>query len=450
MNVLAHGIGGVRDLPVPTWLFYWGGGVVLVASFVALGVLWNRPALERHLRGRPTPIGPAVLRPVRIAVQALSVLLFALVFGAALVGDTDPLDNLAPTWVYVVFWLGVPLLSVLLGDVWRVLSPWRALADAWVWATERSGREARRLADYPEGLGRWPAAVALCAFVALELTYSDPDSPRSLAFAIAIYSYVTLLGMAAFGRDTWTERGEGFAVLFGFFARMAPLAVDGGRVRLRRPFTGLAGAEPMRGTVAFVAITLGSVAFDGFSRTTTWQDWTIEAQDDYVVDNPGLAELIQTGMGLGAILAFALIVAAAYRAACFAAERATGARASLVPDFLLSLVPIAFVYEVAHYFSLFVLNGQYAIPLLSDPLGRGWDLLGTADVVPDLGVLTPNATWYVQASALVIGHVVGLAVAHDRALVLFREHGVVVRSQIAMLALMVLYTVGGLWLLSRG
>jgi len=115
-----------------------------------------------------------------------------------------------------------------------------------------------------------------------------------------------------------------------------------------------------------------------------------------------------------------------------------------------TLVPIALVYAVAHYFSLFVIQGQFVAPLLSDPLGRGWDIFGTAGVQPNLGVLGPNTIWYVQAASLVLGHVAGLAVAHDRAVAIFRDRGDALRSQYAMLALMVVYTVGGLWLLSRG
>jgi hypothetical protein len=452
VSVLAHGIGGVKDLPVPSWLFYWGAAVVLVVSFLALGSLWRRPLLERHAGGRALAPGLSrlVLGPLRVALQALAVVLFALVWAAALFGDTDPLRNLAPTWVYVVFWLGVPALSVVLGNVWRALSPWRAIADAFVWLRERGGGEARPLAAYPERLGRWPGAFALFAFVALELTYADPSSPRALAFAIAVYSYVALFGMAAFGRESWSQRGEGFAILFSYLARVAPFHARGGRVHLRWPLTGLAGAERMPGSLAFLAVMLGSVAFDGYSRTGTWQDLIASAQDRYVVERPGVAELVATGVSLAGLLAGVLLVALAYAAACAVAGWAVNAPRSLVPEFLLSLVPIAFVYEVAHYFSLFVVQGQFAVPLLSDPLGRGWDLLGTADVVPDLSVVSPNTVWYVQAGALVAGHVAGLAVAHDRAVSVFPDTRAALRSQYAMLGLMVVYTVGGLWILSRG
>lgn len=448
---LAHGIGGVRDLPVPAWLFYWGGAVVLVVSFVLLGALWKRPQLEAHAGGRALGEGLSrlLLGPVRIAVQALSVGLFALVCAAALLGSTDPFQNLAPTWVYVIFWLGVPALSVLFGNVWRALSPWRALADGFVWLWEAGGREARPLAAYPGRLGRWPGAAALFAFAALELAYSDPSSPRALAFGIALYTYAALFGMAVFGRNTWAVRGEGFAILFELFSRIAPLTSREGRVRLRLPFTGLAAPEPVPGTVAFVAVMLGTVGFDGFSRTITWQDLLARVEGPYVVDRPGLGELLVTGLNLAGMLAAVLIVGLAFVGACALARWLVNAPRSLSGEFVLSLVPIAFVYEVAHYFSLFVIQGQFAVPLLSDPLGRGWNLLGTVDVTPNLAVLSPNTIWYVQAGALVAGHVAGLAVAHDRAVAIFRDRDDALRSQYAMLALMVLYTVGGLWLLSR-
>lgn len=390
-----------------------------------------------------------LLGPLRYALQVVSVALFVLVFAAALLGDTDPFSNLAPTWVYVVFWLGVPAVSVVFGNVWRALSPWRALADAVVWVRELGGREARPLAAYPEHLGRYPAAAALFAFVALELAYADPSSPRSLAFAIALYTYVTLFGMAAFGRDSWERHGEAFAVLFALFARIGPFLARDGRIRVRVPLSGLAGSERVPGSLAFVSVMLGSVLFDGYSRTTTWQDLSARVEAPYIVERPGVGELLVTALSLGGLVTAIVLVALAYAAACTVARWTVNAPRRLVPDFLPSLVPIAFVYVVAHYFSLFVIQGQFAIPLLSDPLGKEWDLLGTADLVPDLAAISPTTTWYVQVGSLVAGHVAGLALAHDRAVAIFPERSNALRSQYAMLSLMVLYTVGGLWVLSR-
>jgi hypothetical protein len=452
LKLLAHGLGPIKDLPVPTWLFYAGGAVVLVVSFVALGLLWRQPLLARHASGRATPdaLSRIVLStPLHVVVQTISVLLFVLVFAAALEGTSDPFENLAPTWIYVVFWLGVPLLSVLFGNVWRVLSPWRAVADGWCWARSRLGRPPAAVETYPARLGRWPAAVALLCFVALELAYKDPSSPLTLAWATAVYTVLTLFGYATFGRETWQQRGEGFAVAFAYLARMAPLTVEDGRLRVRWPFTGLAGNEPLPGSLAVIAVMLGSVGFDGLSRTSWWQNLLADVKDPFIPDRTGTGETLAMLVSLAALLAFCLFVAGAYHATCAVMARAVASRGSLGPEFLLSLVPIAFVYAVAHYFSLFVTQGQYVIPLLSDPLGRGWDLFGWADYRPNLAVLTPQTIWYVQASSLVAGHVVGLAVAHDRAVTLFPDRRDALRSQYAMLALMVLYTVGGLWILSR-
>ena len=111
-------------------------------SFVALGSLWKRPQLERRAAGRQLPawLEPILRSPVlHFVLGAVSAGLLVLVFLTALIGERSPAVNLAPTFVYVVFWLGVPLLSILLGDVWRVLSPWRAAADAVAYVSARAG-----------------------------------------------------------------------------------------------------------------------------------------------------------------------------------------------------------------------------------------------------------------------------------------------------------------------
>lgn len=450
--IVAHGIGAVRDLPVPAWLFLWGGAVVLVLSFLALGTLWRRPQLERLSSGRPLPPGlERVLRStaLRIVVGAASFGLLVLVFLAALLGELSSAVNIAPTFVLVIFWLGIPALQMVLGDVWSVLNPWRAAADAVAWAWTRLVGTWEPLAAYPERLGLLPGAVLLFAFTAFELVYTEPANPRSLALAIALYSYVTWFGMAAFGRRVWLEHGEAFSIYFGLLARVAPFGEREGRLVVRAPFSGLAGPDRRPGLLLFVAVMLGSVAFDGFSRTALWLDLRTRVEGPYVLDRPGLADLLGMLLGLAGLLAAVALVCLAYLAAVWIARVATGLRdRTLVPDFLPSLVPIALVYAVAHYFTLLLVQGQYAIALASDPFGYGWDLIGTIDFRPNLSPLAPNTIWYVQVGALVAGHVAGLAVAHDRAVALFSPRDAL-RSQYALLALMVVYTVTGMWLLSQ-
>jgi hypothetical protein len=450
--ILAHGIGGVRDLPVPTWLFSWGAAVVLVLSFLLLGTLWKRSQLEPRASGRPLPEGlERVLRStaLRVVLGTISAGLLLLVFATALVGEPSSADNLAPTFVYVLFWLGIVVLQVVLGNVWPALNPWLAIAGAAAWLWRRLGRTWNPIVAYPERLGVYPAALLLFAFAALELCYVDPANPRVLALAIALYSYVTWFGMAAVGRQRWLERGEAFSVYFGLLARIAPFGERDGRLVRRLPLTGLAGAEPTPGMLAFVAVMLGSVGFDGLSRASFWQDLRARVEGPYVLDSPGTADLVGTLLSLGGLLACVLIVVVAYRLAVAGAESAVRGDRRLGPEFIQSLVPIALVYAVAHYFTLLLVQGQFALPLGSDPFGYGWDLFGVADFAPNLQPLSPNAVWYVQVGALVAGHVAGLAVAHDRAVTILPARSAL-RSQYAMLALMVGYTVGGLWLLSNG
>ena len=453
MTPIAHGIGGVRDLPVPESFFFTTAAIVLVVSFVLLGALWRRPLLETLGDGRPLPRTlQAVLlsRVVRVVLGTASVALLVLVLLTALLGTTLELLNFAPTFVYVIFWLGLPLLSVLFGDVWRVLSPWRAIADATVWAIERTGRTAAPVLDSQWRYGRYPAAAALFAFVALELAHPRPAYPRTLGVAIALYSYWALAGMAVFGRETWTRGGEGFAVAFHLLARIAPFAVRDGAIVVRCPFAGLAEADRVPGTLACVAVLLGSTSFDGFGRTSFWQDQLGDIRASLADQSQGVVDLATTFVSIGGLAVFVAIVVVTYLTAVEGARRLVHAPRFLVPDFVLPLVPIAFAYLVAHYFSLFVIQGQFILTLASDPFGRGWDLFGTVDFAPNLAIVSPETVWYVQVAALVVGHVAGLAIAHDRAVALFEDRRDALRSQYPMLGLMILYTVGGLWLLSQG
>ena len=439
-------------MPVPDWLFFWGGAVVLVLSFLALGALWKTPQLERRRAGHPLPAGlerflrSTVLRGI---LGAISVGLLALIFLTALLGEPSSAQNLAPTFIYVIFWLGLVPVQVVLGNVWPVLNPWLAIANGVDWIWRKLGQDWKPPLEYPERLGVWPAAFFLLCFAALELCYAEPASPRALALAIALYSYAMWFGMAAYGRRRWDSRGNGFTVYFGLLARIAPFGEHDGRLVWRVPLSGLSGRETTPGVLAFVAVMLGSVGFDGLSRAPFWQDLRARIEGPYIVDQPGRAELYSTALSLAGLIGCVLAVALAYLGAVWVAERTVSSDRSLVPEFVQSLVPIALVYAVAHYFTLLVIQGQYALPLASDPFGFGWDLFGTVDYAPNIAPFSPNTVWYVQVGSLVAGHVAGLTVAHDRAVAILPERDAL-RSQYAMLGLMVVYTVGGLWLLSRG
>ena len=195
---------------------------------------------------------------------------------------------------------------------------------------------------------------------------------------------------------------------------------------------------------------LGSTSFDGFSRSSTWQDLVAELRLELAGSSQRTVDLATTFLNLGGLAFFVAAILATYLAAVAAAERLGDVERSLVPDFVLPLVPIAAAYLIAHYFTLFLIQGQFIVTLISDPFGRGWDLFGTADFAPNLAIVSPETTWYVQVAALVVGHVAGLAIAHDRAVAVFEGRGRALEAQLPMLALMVVYTLGGMWLLTRG
>jgi hypothetical protein len=292
--------------------------------------------------------------------------------------------------------------------------------------------------------------LLLFLFTALELAYDSPSDPATLGFAAFIYSLITWFGMYAYGREEWSRRGDAFSVYFELLSRLSPFAVrqqEDGRPRIvvRPPLAGLTERDAIPGTLAFVAVMLGSVGFDGLSRTARWLVWRYD-----VVTSGSMGDLLAMLMNLGGLIATILVVAAAFLGAIAVARLVSRSDLRLAGLFVFTLVPIALAYNVAHYFSLLINQSQYAIRMASDPLGRGWDLFGTADFPTKLSLLSPKTIWYAQVAALVTGHVLGLVLAHDRAISVFRSARLALRTQYAMLALMVVYTVGGLWLLSQG
>ena len=450
---LAHGLVGRADLPIPEWLFAWGAAIVLIVSFVALAVLWPRPRLEPE-RWRPlaSGFGRVITSPAMEAAAAIvGVLLLGVVVWSGLAGTDAPQANLAPTFVYVVFFLGFVPVSVLLGDVYRAFNPWRAIGRAFAWIAGRVSRGGLpEPLPYPDRLGRWPAALALFAFVWMELVAESGNTPSSLAIATLVYSAANFLGMALYGVNAWIDRAEGFSVYFNLISRIAPLERRGREIGFRRTLSGLAALDPAPGTVAVLMVMIGSVSFDGFSGTETWNSLVPTLQDFWGSLGLGPATTLELTFATG--LVGVILMVSGFYALGIAGVRSVGgdlSASSLRRAFIHSLVPIAVVYAAAHYVSFLLTQGQAIAFLASDPLGEGWNLLGTATSTIDYGILGSNATWYLQVGFVVTGHVAALVLAHDRALVLYDRARVAVRSQYWMLAVMVGFTTLALWLLSQ-
>jgi hypothetical protein len=437
----AHGLVQRPPLPIPQWLFAWAAAAVLVISFFALAVLWPTPRLEQD-NWRPMPGGRLLAsRPLHIALGGLGVFLFVVTIVAGYMGGGTALDNWAPTFILITFWVGLVFASILFGDLFRALSPWRAI-----------GRLLPSLnRPYPERLGRWPAAIGLFLFVWVELVSGWGDSdPALLVTAALVYTVVTLAAQVYFGVDAWTRHGETFSVYFNLFARMSVFETRNGVVGLRRPLGGLPGLDRAPGTVAFVMVMIGTVTFDGLSQGPIWRELSTGVVDTLDGVGIGAVDATKIASTLGLLLGV-LLVWGFYRLGIEGA-RSVGGNLSLSRlefGFIHSLVPIAAVYVAAHYLTLLVYEGQAITYLASDPFGRGWDLFGTVNWGIDYRVFPQENTWYVQVAVVVIGHVAALALAHDRALRLYGEAKLAVRSQYWMLGVMVGFTSLALWLLAQ-
>jgi hypothetical protein len=457
---LAHGLLiGRQDLPIPVWLFAWGASVVLIVSFVALSVAWRD---SRFSSDRWRPVSERLSRPLtgrgaEIVTGAIGVFLLGAVVYAGLDGTDEPNLNFAVTFVFVTFWLGMVVLSILLGDVFRAFNPWRAIART-AGAVFRliAGQPHLEPLRYPERLGRWPAVAGIVGFVWLELVFATSGlgavglQPATVAAATLVYTAYTLVAMALFGVEIWLRRGEAFSVYFGMFSQLAPLEVRDGRLGVRRPLAAATHWARVPGSIALVVATIASTTFDG-AQEGLWQQPVHDLFDGLTDLGLGPTAAFRTSESV--FFALTLVgVAAIYWVGVRGMHtlRDSPALRSLGRSFAHTLIPIGVAYLAAHYFSLFVFAEQAQFTyLLSDPLGDGSDLFGTASSGIDYGLLSANTIWYMQVAALVTGHVTGLMLAHDRAITVYGNLDRASRSQRWMLLVMVAFTCLGLFLLSQ-
>jgi hypothetical protein len=433
-DVLAHGIGGRQDLPLPFTNALAGAVVALLATFVILSFAWRRSRFHGDAAGRPLPgwLGSFLdARAFRWALRASGLLAAGWIVVALLFGPRTVADNPAPGALYVLLWVWVPLASLLFGPVWRAISPMRTTHLA---LARLGGRDPRQgLIAFPRRWGYWPGAVLLAAFVWLELVPLNRATLPVVGLAFLTYVVIMIMGALLFG-SRWFDRADPFEVYSSLVARLAPVGRRGdGRLVLRNPFDGLDSVRPDPGLAAVVLILLGATAYDSLSESVQWLR--------FVQQSAAPATLLGT-LGLAVVLT---AVAAAYVLAIRASGHITDGTSRLPARFAHSLLPIALGYVIAHYFSLAVVQGQRTLILAADPLGTG-NLLGLSTTDVSYALVDPTAMATLQVTAVVAGHVAGAVAAHDRAVRLFPAD-TARWGQLPLLLLMVVYTYLGLTLL---
>ena len=448
----AHAFAERYDLPLPLGFYLAAAGAAVALSFLGSFLFMRSDGLAGHTWTLQIPAG--AWRGVERVLQAMGLALLAAVLVTALLGPASPTRNFATVFVWVIWWVGFALFTALVVDLWTIANPFRLLASRMLSASRRVERR------IPESAG-WLAVGGLLAIAWLELVSDWSEDPRALAVLVGIYGAGLLAGAATVGVSAWFSAADPLTRLFGLLGRVAPLELKETRLRLRIPGAGLVGLEPGVPGAVFILSLIAVVLFDGLSETPFWAavlDWVTRSEflrpwllalRDGGVD---ILKLIRTcgllaTVGLS-VLSYGLLA----QAMAMAANDSRGGRVSagrVFTGFAASLMPIAVAYHLAHYASYLALAGQLMLPILSDPFGLGWDLIGTANHRVDLGVIDARSVWWIAAVALVIGHGLSVFVAHAEALRLYPDRNRAVRSQLPMMVFMVGLTAFSLWILSQ-
>jgi hypothetical protein len=432
-----HGIGGAKDLPLPPELAIAGAVAALAVSFGVLALAWRTPRYDDLERGRLLPRSLSDLTASagwRVWWRVVGLAFFG--FGAfAAVFGQDLLTNPIFGMFYVWWWVGLPVASILFGPVWRTVSPVRTIHAA-VSRLTGDHQTGRGLYDYPARLGYWPAALGLLAFVWIELVYPHGTELGPVRLWCAIYVGIMLMGGAIFGR-TFYERADPFEVYSTLAAKLSVWGrrADGGLV-VRSPLANLATVEAAPGLVAVVSVLFGSTAFDSFRDSTPWVRF---------VQSTDVSGFLLNNL---ALVAFCVAVGLVFVAGTMSTGVEPGTSRRSLPDaFGHSIVPIVAGYIVAHYLTYLVEVGQATLIQASDPLSNGSNWFGTAGLSVNYAIsYHPTALATTKVLAVVLGHVLGVIAAHDRALVVLpARHRIT--GQLPLLVAMVAFTVGGLYLL---
>ena len=488
----AHGFGERYDLPLPLSLFVIAGAVAVAFSFLVVSIFLRgdatHHAYSRYNLLRTPVIGTALSTPLVTApLQFLSVLLTAYVTLGGLFGTERAALNPAPAAIYVAFWVGLSFFTALFGNLWALVNPWKV---AWgfaeqVTATLAPGQTLSRNLPYPQRWGPWPAVLVFAGFAVLETVIAGAAGPRALGWILVGYTLYNFAGMYLFGRDPWLKNAEGFTVVYGFMSRFSitevcaptsycPNCSTDGRCSAGerdcvdcyecynaalpeerefnlRPFcVGLNRLGIVTTTVVcHVILLLSTVSFDGLSATPEWVIFSTQFLLQFPKYGGYLANLV-------GVVGLPIVFGVLYVGTCRMMDILAGSRAADSPDigslaraFAFSLLPIALAYHYAHFLGFLLINGQRFIVLASDPFGWGWDLFGTADAIINIGILSPIFIWYFSISAIVVGHIAGVYLAHVQAIRLYSGRRAALLSQVPMLVLMVCYTCVSLWIISR-
>tara|TARA_Y100000590_G_scaffold413983_1_gene510385 strand:+ start:1966 stop:3423 length:1458 start_codon:yes stop_codon:yes gene_type:complete len=453
----AHGFGERYDLPIPLEIYFLGAGISISATFIFLllflqkGFSLRNPHLDvsswffvRNLHNKI----------FMLLAKTTSVFLFFTIVIAGFIGDPDPVQNIAPTFIWIIFWVGAIFFIGFVGDVWKLINPWLIIHEVIDSISRKyASKEITRNAQYPPGLSSWPAVGIFFIFAWIENVWINASDPFSLSVIITIYTLFTLTGMFFFNPKIWLKNCEPLSMILGFFARLAFCELrwcnSKPQVFLKFFGTGLIKkAPPTFSQGIFIILVLSTVSFDGFSETGLWSKFFARSYDSFA----WLGTYAYSGIRTIGLICAPFVLGSVFFLAIGLSKKASRSNTkmtTLIAEFSVSLLPIAFAYHVAHYFSYLLIQGQRIIALASDPFGWGWDVFGTADYKPDITIIDAKFAWILGLFAIIIGHVIATYAAHIIASKKSESQLDILRTQSPILILMIGYTIVSLWILAQ-
>ncbi|MBK0326365.1 hypothetical protein I5535_03570 [Rhodobacteraceae bacterium F11138] len=429
-------------LLLPTDAYIAAGTACVALTVLLLALL---PGSVTAALFRPVAFGLRI-RAAGVApiVSCLSCLLLATLVWAGLYGPRDPLTNPLPLAVWTVWWVALVTVQGVLGDVWRWLNPWTGPV-----AVTRRLLRLPVLFRLPAWLGQGGSVATFLGFAMFMLADPAPADPARLATVVAGYWLFTYIALLMFG-PRWYWRGEGIALLMRNYASLGLFGATGGK-----PGFGLTGWQavahrvPRAGAAVFMVVMLGTGSFDGLNETFWWLD----LMGINPLEFPGRSAVVKQN-AVGLLVANAALVSI-FGLTVWLGLRLAGGDLDPVRAFCLfapTILPIALGYHVAHYLTSFLVDGQYVLAVMNDPLARGEDLLGLGTFYVTTGFFNAQDSvriiWLSQAGAVVAGHVIAVAMAHAIAVRLLGDNRRAALSQAPLAVFMVLYTLFGLWLLA--
>ena len=427
--LLAHGIGARGDLPLSVGTLAVVAGVAVFVSFAALLTGWKEPRFAAIAEGRTVfAVNPGAVISVTSITRTLGALAVGVSLWSALFVEDSTVENIAPRMVYVLFWIVIPLSSVVFGDLCRLFSPFEAIASL-----TKKFRHARPTSKQSGSL--YGAAFFLLLFLWLELSFHRPAGRTPLAIMLIVWVGWCSQG-AVRGGTTWLGNNDPLAVLTRLMSSVSCFTVRANQLIVRRPIVGLADVPTQRGLAAVVLVVLGGTSFDGLSRTDWWTSLI-----------SGKLEWARTFVNtLGLLFVTALIISLFLGAVRMMQRKDENEDPMFEDGFAVSLVPVLVGYGIAHYFSMAIFEGQFLLIQASDPFGLGWDLFGTRTNYVNYRIVSSTTIAAVQALGIIAGHVAGVVVGHDRALESLKKRESLA-AQLPLVALLVALTIIALLLL---